>query len=187
MTDNEMIKLIRGHIMQYVASTGRTTPVMQKHMADQQGMETVDTGGDGIYLQKIADYYWGWPGTETVYDQVNDVMTEITTQNVETTFDISALSIQDPNDTSKPTASDVVNGLAMWMQKRETLRLINEQGVNIKPLKNISNPYFEDDRHRNEASPTFRITITHQLKTSNTVECTNVVEESVHHVPDVTQ
>ena len=182
-----MIRLIRGHIMRYVTSTGRAIPVMQKHMADQQGIEKVDTGGEGIYLQKIADYFWGWPGTETVYDAATDVMTETTIQNVETSFDISALSIQDPNDTSKPTASDIVNGLAMWMQKRETLRLINEQGVNIKPLKDISNPYFEDDRHRNEASPTFRITIAHQLKTSNPVECTDIITQSVHSVPDVTQ
>jgi hypothetical protein len=47
------------------------------------------------------------------------------------------------------------------MTSRAQLATWQAQGVNILRPTHVANPYFEDDRHRNEAYPSFDLVFTH--------------------------
>lgn len=183
MTDPELIKLVREVVIAGMATKGWSFPVVQRSQPTQQGIPTETT----IYFQKMYDKRYGWPGLTTIPDAPEvGKSTEITTQNMETYFQFSALTVINPkagNDTQN-TASDISNFVAALFQRRDCIRTLGKSGVGVLRIKEVDNTYFEDDRHRNEAWPTFEVVFTHQSVTTNVVNNTADVQLAIYQVPD---
>lgn len=181
--DADLIVLLRSVISSGLALRGWNYPVIQRSQPTQQGIPTEP----GIYFQKMYDNHYGMPGTTT---QINvpsvGSNTEVNTQKMESTFQISALIIRHPSigATTEPTASDISNYVATVLQRRDTVRELIKHNVNVLRLKRIGNEYFEDDRHRHEAWPTFEIIFTWEKVTSYVVGNTDKVVEHIYVVPD---
>lgn len=187
MTDNELINLLAGRLESASAAAtasldwpGGPYSVVQKNPSVQEGTATAPT----IYFEKLFDQAYGWP--EVSYEHVAAVppaeqgtFTQTEQQWVETTFQVSALVIQDPNNLSLPTASDVVNYMKQYINARQTIALFKQQGVSVLRVQQIRNPYFEDDRAGFEANPNFDVVLQHKRSISFTVAATNIVRGQV--------
>jgi hypothetical protein len=169
MLDNDLINLLATSLEAatkagaWLDATGAFYGVSQKDQPTQQGIPTVPQ----VFFEKLFDIPYGYPQLSYSYDSVNNVMTETETQLVETTFQISAFVIQDPTDLTIPTASDVANFIRSYITSRFNLRGWKAQNVNVLRVTRVTNPYIEDDRHRNEAAPSFDLVMTHQRTIAN--------------------
>lgn len=162
MTDNQLIALLATQMEAAAASGGwlyKGNPyvVLQKNQPTQEGMPY----GPAIYFEKLFDDRYGFPMVDEQLNPDGHAYTDTETQLTNTTFQVSAMVIQDPSDLSIPTASDVVGHMARYLQSRACLSAFLAQGVSMFRITQVRNPYFEDDRHRNEASPNFDIILTH--------------------------
>jgi hypothetical protein len=171
MLDNDLINLLATRLEAATAqagwldSTGATYGVSQKQQPTQQGVTTVPQ----VFFEKLFDIAFGYPEVTNAWDDVAQTLTEVETQLTETTFQISAMVIQNPADLTMPTTSDVVNFVRSFLVARQTIRLWQPQGVSILRVSQIRNPYIEDDRHRNEATTNFDIVVTHSRVLNNPV------------------
>lgn len=158
MLDNALIALLVTQLNAAVAAGGWNYPVIQKQQPTQQGIPYAPS----VFFEKLFDRHYGWAETDQQYNDVSGKFDEIEIQNVETSFQISAWVIQDSANLSLPTASDVVNFLKMYMTSRAMVANLMAQGLNVYRVSDVRNPYIEDDRHRNEATPSFDLVVTHQ-------------------------
>lgn len=163
MNDNELIALILTITTGQEAIAGIPgTPIQQAFQPTQQGVPTGKSG----FLFKLYDFKVGFPMRSERYvapappEPEKIIHTEI--QVYETTFQMSALSVQDPKSTVQYTASDVCNLFSMILQSDKTVELLAAQGLGIGKVSDVQNPYFSDDYARNEANPFFNFTITHK-------------------------
>ncbi|QRE00523.1 hypothetical protein [Burkholderia phage BCSR129] len=158
MDDNALIKLLADTIDDGLARMGRAGIFcVQKNQPAQQGTAS----GPTVYLQKLFDSRYGWPVRKQVWNDQLGRFDIKYLQHYQTDFQISALVVQDPSDLSLPTASDLVNDVAMWLAIPEIIAGWKQQEVNVLRTTQVRNPYFTDDRDRREASPSFDITLTH--------------------------
>jgi hypothetical protein len=157
MLDNPLIDLIATQAEAAIASAGWNYVVIQKNGPDQQGLPT----NPGVFLEKIGDHRYGYKSVKQTYRPTTDDFAETETQVLETTFQISALVIQNPNDLTIPTASDVANYVCMYMQSNSVISNLRQQGVSILRVSDVRNPYFVDDRERFEGNPSFDLIVTH--------------------------
>lgn len=132
--------------------------VKQSFQPTQQGVNTKPTA----YLHKIGDERYGFPEWSEVWDSNSETMIHGDSQQYQTTFQVSALAIQDPAVPSNFTASDILNRIAYILQSQTTVATFEAQGVGILRVRDIRNPYFTDDKQRNEASPSFDFVLTHK-------------------------
>lgn len=139
------------------AASGWNYMVVQKNDPSRQGLPS----HPAIFFEKLFDDKRGFPVVADLYDQTRDLYTEVETQVVETTFQISALVIQDPKNLSIPTASDVVNYLSQYLQSRVTINNWMSQGAAMLRITKVTNPIIIDDMDRFEAAPTFDVVIVH--------------------------
>jgi hypothetical protein len=159
MRDNALIRLIRETIIAQEAIAGIPgTPIAQAFQPTQQGVKKVPTA----YIYKVGDRRRGYPERTEFWDEDEEEMIHTESQWYETTFQISALSIQDPADTDQLTASDIVNQIAYIMQSETTVDALQAQGVGVLKVNDVDNPYFTDDKDRNEAAPSFDVVVTHK-------------------------
>lgn len=184
MTDNELIVVLRRRIMEGVTATNWQCPVVQKFQPTQQGTQEIDPllGNNAVvYFEKLFDRPYGWAGSKSEYRSDSLDYLEKETQLYESTFQISALTIQNPADLSLPTASDIVNYMKMWLNHRVTVEVFMAQDINVLRITDVRNVPFEDDRHRFEYNPTFDIVMTHYRKLDITVPSA-VVEGNTYSV-----
>jgi hypothetical protein len=127
-----------------------------------------------VGYQKLFDIPRGFP---EVKNTLNDdgTATETETQPLETHFQVSALLIENPEDLSRPTASDVANFMAMWLASRAVSRVLRQHAVNLLRVTLVRNPYFSDDKNREEAMPNFDLVLTHTRVLSSTVPAADQV------------
>lgn len=172
MFDNQLIILTRNIIISQEAIAGiPNTPIKQAFQPTQQGVNTVPSA----YIYKVMDKRLGSPYRVDVWDEVNSVMHHTEEQWYETTFQISALSTQDPSDTSQMTASDLLNMIAYIMQSTTTIEAFQAENVGLLRVTDVRNPYFVDDRDRHEANPSFDYVLTHKQIVTND---TNVLQST---------
>lgn len=162
LLDNQIIALVIATIIAQEQVAGIPgTPIAQAFQPTQQGVNTAPTA----YLNKIGDNRLGSPQRSDVWDGQRMVHTEL--QQYETTFQISALSTQDPNTPTQMTTSDLLNLIAYILQSTATVEAFQAAGVGILKIGQVRNPYFIDDRDLHEASPSFDFVIVHkQIVTS---------------------
>lgn len=165
MLDNQLISLIISTIIAQEAGAGIPgTSIKQAFQPTQQGVNTAPTA----YMYKIGDKRIGLPQRSDIWrpddpadPQGPGIMIHTEMQQYQTIFQISALSTQDPANTTQKTASDILNLIAYILQSSPTIQILADQGIGILNVMDVRNPYFEDDRQRNEASPSFDFILTH--------------------------
>lgn len=179
MRDNDLIRLFRPIIQDGLIALGLgVIPVVQAYQPTQQGVSSSST----VYYHKIGDHRYGFLGRTNKWDQNSSTMVHTEIQQYETTFQINALAIQDPNDTNSYTASDLVNAVASIMQSDNTRRILMASEVGILRVTDVRNPYFADDKDRFEASPSFDFTLTHKMVNVSTEPIVESVEYGIYRV-----
>jgi hypothetical protein len=159
MTDNQLFALITSQInLMKVAAGIPDIVVLQAFQPTQQGVKTVPAA----YIYKISDNRYGYPEWTEVWDEDSETMIHSDSQQYQTTFQFSALATQDPTTPSAFTAADILNRIAYILQSQPTVAAFEAQSVGILRVTDIRNPYFKDDRARNEASPSFDFVLTHK-------------------------
>jgi hypothetical protein len=165
MLDNQLINLLATQLEAASAAAGWNYIVVQKDQPTQQGIPTAPT----IFFEKLFDNQHGWPMDSYAYQSASNNFTETETQMVNTTFQISALVIQDPTNLSLPTASDVANFMQQYLSARWSINAFMEQDVGMLRVTSVRNPAFNDDRTLYEFNPNFDIVLTHSRTVSGTV------------------
>lgn len=179
MLDNQLIALIISTLIAGEAVAGiADTPIKQAFQATQQGVNKKPTA----YLHKIGDRRVGWVERKEIWDADAQVMRHQETQQYETTFQISTLATQNPKTPEEYTASDIVNLIAYILQSATAINTFEAQGVGILRVTDVRNPYFLDDKQRNEASPSFDFTLTHKQVILSLVPIINSTEFNIKRV-----
>jgi hypothetical protein len=151
-TDNSLIQLFLPIIQAGLVADGFTTTVVkQSNQPTQQGIPTAPM----VFFTKIFNRRFGFLRRADVWNTMTSQFDHTESQYYETSFQVSALVLQNPSDLTIPTASDLVNEVACILQSSATLNTLNNAGVGILRISDISNPYFVDDRDNFEASPSF--------------------------------
>jgi len=181
MLDNQLIALVIAQINAGFSRLGFSVAVKQSYQPTRQGVNA----GPTLYLHKLYDERMGsvgvseqWIGssvaaeddtvvtaenaTEIQGDNANGFMQHTETQQYVTYFQATALSVQDPSNINSLTASDIANYAVSILQGTAFVSAIEAQGVGILKVGQIRNPYFDDDRQRFEASPSFDFGLTHK-------------------------
>ena len=167
MLDNALIALIITTIQSQLITAGlpNNLIIKQAYQTTQQGTPKVPTA----FLYKIGDHRFGWPKRGDVWDSIGMSMVHQEIQAYQTTFQMSALSIQNPLTPTQYTASDILNTIVYILQSSVTIDTLEAQDVGIMRIMDIRNPYFMDDTQNFEASPSFDFTLRHnQIITSTT-------------------
>lgn len=146
-------------------------PIAAAFQATQQGINTQPTA----YMHKVGDRRVGYPRAASVWSTVSGTMVHQELQQYETTFQMSALSTQNPANSIQYTASDILNLIAAILQSSAAVATFETQNVGILRVEDIRNPYFTDDRQRYEASPSFDFVMTHK----QIINSTNPIIQSV--------
>lgn len=178
MTDNDILKIIRDTIVTGMVDDG--VLVVQKQQPVPQGIPSQPT----IFFEKLFDHRYGWPKTDYVSINGLPPYAEQVTQKYEMTLQISSLSVQDPKDTTRPTASDLVNKIAMIFTSRTMVAEMLAKGCSVLRSTEVRNMYFTDDRDRQEAHPSFDLVVTFDRKavTGNYGQVTSFNPDGTHPV-----
>jgi hypothetical protein len=159
MNDNALIQLFLPIITSGLIAAGYTGVIVkQANQPTQQGVNTPPT----VYFYKVGDHRYGFLRRSDEWDTINNIMVHTELQQYETTFQISALVLQNPLTPDQYTASDLVNEVAAIMQSDFTRVILFNADVGILRVTDVVNPYFTDDRDQFEASPSFDFILTHK-------------------------
>lgn len=159
MNDNQIIELFLPIISAGLTARGYSNvSVVAANQPTQQGINTSGT----VYFYKVSNKRYGYLSTIDEWDSNNDTMVHTEIQPFESVYQVSGLVLQDPTDTSKPTASDLVNEVAWILQSQNTITTLMNSDVGILRISEIRNPYFTDDRDQFEANPSFDFTLTYR-------------------------
>lgn len=167
MLDNVLIPLIIQILIDGETIAGiPDTPIAAAFQPTQEGVATAPTA----FIYKIGpDHRYGSMRREDIWDEDTSTMTHIETQQYESMFQVSALVTQNPATPTQMTASDICNLCAAILQSDMAIMTFQANGVGIERITDVRNPYFMDDRGRNEASPSFDFICTHKQIITSTV------------------
>lgn len=156
-TDNQIIQIFLPIIQNGLIADGfLNVTVKQSNQPTQQGIPTTPM----VFFFKVFNKRFGYLGR---YDKwVINQMQHHEVQYMEITFQVSALVLQYPITPNQYTASDLVNEVASIMQSDNTSTILNNNGIGILRIQDLSNPYFVDDRDQFEASPSFDFTLVYK-------------------------
>jgi hypothetical protein len=179
-TDNSLIQLFLPIIQAGLIADGFTTTlVKQSNQPTQQGVPTAPL----VFFTKIFNKRFGFLRRADVWNTLTSQFDHTESQYYETTFQVSALVLQDPTDLTIPTASDLVNEVACIMQSSTTLDTLNNAGVGILRISDITNPYFVDDHDNYEASPSFDFVLVYlNERVSTSPLITPPISQNIHGV-----
>lgn len=180
MTDNELIAIVAGRLAAASAAAGWDYDVIQKDQPTQQGIPYAPT----IFFERLFDHEYGHPMVNYLYNPPQAPATqgtydEVEEQIVQTTFQISALVIQDPEDLSIPTAADVVQYMKAYLTARPTIQFYKSQNCSILRVSEIRHPWNQDERHRFEGAPNFDIIFNYRRAIKFVVPATDIVEGAI--------
>ena len=180
MQDNELISALVTTIRTGAALVGLPVDIRVKQASQptQQGAES----NPAIYLTKISHNRYGWPGYTEFFDKDRLQMRRRTTQVYQTTFQVNALAIQDPQNENSLTASDLLDKAASLLNGPAGMSLMRKAGIGVLRVTDVRNPYFKDDSGRFEASPSFDIVLTHKTVTVSDIDSVAVTEINIGRV-----
>lgn len=179
MNDANLIELFRPIIVTGLVSAGYAdVNVLQANQPTQQGVPTTPS----IFFYKLGDRRYGFLRRDDVWNRGTSQMEHIETQFYETTFQVSALVLQNVLATNGYTASDLLNEVAMIMQSDRTRAILKQADVAILRVTDVRNPYFTDDRDQFEASPSFDFVLTHSQIRESVNATVDTIELDVYRV-----
>ena len=179
-TDNTLIQTFLPIIQAGLINDGFTNVIVgQSNQPTQQGIPTAPY----VFFTKIYNKRFGFLRREDRWDAGLAGIVHTESQYLETSFQVSALALQDPEDITIPTASDLVNEVASILQSSVTLQTLNAEGIGILRITDLANPYFSDDRNNFEASPSFDFVLVYlNERTSTSPQITPPISQVIHGV-----
>lgn len=132
--------------------------VRQSYQPTQVGTESKSS----IYFFKIGDHRYGSLGIFDEWDLNLLQMTHTEIQHYESTFQINALSIQDPSNITSLTASDLVNITSAILQSYKAQQSFSDNDIGVLRITDIRNTHFLNDMDNFEASPSFDFILSHK-------------------------
>lgn len=178
MRDNELKILLGQQLDLAVANAGWDFLVVQKDQPHQEGAPDKGT----VYFEKLFDTPYGFAKTVLNYDPLVQKFIETEQQWTRSTFQISALKQEDPSNVAAPTASDITHVMRMHMNSRFVARELIKKNIGLERATEVRNPYFEDDKVRFEAHPSFDVVLIHIKTLENPVDVISKIEAEVHVV-----
>lgn len=180
MTDNELIKLFLPILQAGLIAnpTYSNAVVKQTNQPTAQGANSAPT----LYFYKLGDprRYGFLERNQTILPNGNILRTS--TQRYETSFRMSALVRQNPENTNAYTASDLVNEASLILGDQDTIEQLAQVDVGILRVMSAENPYFLDDRDQHEASPFFDFTLTHARTRITSVSVIESINPGIYRV-----
>lgn len=176
MRDNQLWPIILT-----VINTGLTArsisgvSVMQAQQPTRQG----PASGRGVYLTRLPDVPIGHTKRDSVWNVDESTMDHVEEQVYSTTIQLNSLAIQDPADTTSLTAMDLARACRAVLQSSAALDTFIASGLGMLRIGEIRNTPFVDDKGRNEYSPSFDFTLTHNDRFISTDPVTELVECNV--------
>jgi len=164
MNDNDIIQVFLPIINDgLIADNFNGVTVKQSNQPTMQGVNTNPT----VYFFKVGNKRYGWLGRADLWDSLSSQMIHTESQYIESTWQMQALVLQNPLTPNQYTASDLINEVASIMQSDNTRDILNESGIGILRVTDVTNPYFVDDRDNFEASPSFNFVLVYEnIRTS---------------------
>lgn len=158
-TDNQVIQIFLPIINNALVANGYNgVTVKQSNQPTQQGIQT----NPAVYFFKVASKRYGFLARLDEWDAEEEEMVHTESQYIESTWQVSALVLQNPATPNQYTASDLVNEVASIMQSDSTRDILNQSGIGILRVTDLINPYFVDDRDNFEAAPSFDFVLTYE-------------------------
>lgn len=164
-TDNSLIQIFLPIINDALVADGFTgVTVKQANQPTQQGIQT----NPAVYFFKVGSKRYGYLGRFDNWSADDEEMVHTESQYYESTWQVSALVLQNPATPNQYTASDLVEEVSSIMQSDQTRDILNQSGIGILRVMDLTNPYFVDDRDNFEASPSFDFTLTYENTRAST-------------------
>ncbi|WP_197328675.1 phage gateway protein [Ralstonia syzygii] len=179
MTDNELIRLLIPLIRDGLRPLGiGDIEIKKQYQPTQQGTP----GGNVLFLHKIGDARYGYPARKSVWDRQAGEFVHTESVWMQTSFQVNALALQDPERTDLPTASDLLNLAVYVLQSDAARQTLQSHAVGIYRVQEIRQIYFVDDRDRFEASPSFDFTLTHRRTITSRAPSVDTFEQNIYRV-----
>lgn len=184
MTDNPLIVLFSSQLEAASAAAGWNYEVIQNYQPTQEGIPTAPI----IFFEKLFDKAYGWAHSQFDKNPVRPPNWELNgfvateEQWMETTFQVSALVIQDVDDLTLPTASDVALYVRQYITARVTQDILRAGGASILRVTDIRNPKFTDDRGLFEANPNFDVVLQHRSRLAIIIPGSDTVVGDIYPV-----
>lgn len=179
MTDNELIKIFLPIIQDGLIADGfDDIAVIQGNQPTQQGVNI----SPSVYFYKIGDKRYGYTGRYTEWDSDTEKEIRTEVQLIETMYQVTALVLQDVNNTNSYTASDLANEIAAILQSEDTVTKLNAQEIGILRISDIRNLYSWDDRDQFEGFPSFDFTLTHKQNRITVIPVVQSTELDIYRV-----
>lgn len=183
MTDNEVIAKIiellnaKFAIWPYPVGYG-PVEVQQKQQPTKQGIPSAPA----IFVEKLFDHRYGW--VAVLQEETSDPTKLLETENqlYNTTFQISALALQDPSRIDLPTASDLCSDACAILQSRYALQEFTAAKIAVFRVSDVQNNYVTDDQDRQEAEPSFDIVLSYTRTIATPIDKISRVDSTVVQV-----
>jgi hypothetical protein len=177
-TEKELFGTIRSILLAGFAALDIEIGVKQANQPTQQGVPSTQT----VFMALVTNHRFGSPQRSDEWDVDDAVMRHTELQQYESTFQLTGLATQDPTATDQLTAGDLINYAAYIMQNDTCIATLRDLGWGIERVTDIRNPYFQDDRDRFEASPSFDFVITHKQVVASEVPVLQSTEFQIFEV-----
>jgi len=178
MTDNDLKELIRKTLLDLMALQGVVdVPVLAGNQPTGQGRSP-----KGIYFFPVGEPQHGWQYRKDKYNPATGGQTHTETQIVRSQFQVGGYAHEDPLDTTAPTALDITSQASMLIKSMPAVEAFKKAGAGLERVTAIRTPFFENDQGRQEAAPSFDITISHQRIITLTAPSFKSVELAITRV-----
>lgn len=160
MLDNEVYKILVSTVK--LGLTERGVPnasVRQSYQPTQQSVKT----GQCIFLHKL-------PSPQGSYGlEYTDAGERIQIAYATSVFQVSALSPQDPMNINSLTAYDLLTKVSDHLSSYDTIRQLQQEGIPLMRITNISADYSKNNYDQFELSPFFSLTLQNNRSYTRTV------------------
>lgn len=179
MTDNQLFTIIFAQLNAGFAARGMAVGCKQDYQPREHGAETAPT----VYVHKLGDFRYGFTKRGVAYNSGLGKFETQDSQVYRTSFQVSALAIQNPATPTAPTASDLCNTAAEIIAGETFLAAIHAVDVGLERITEVRNPYFANEQNRFQASPSFDFVLSHVRQSPLTqVDPVVASEVDIHRV-----
>lgn len=159
MNDNQLYAAIIAAIKKGLIDCGFSgIAVKQANQPTQQGANS----GPTCYVTKLGNKLYGSPERKDEYNPITRVSDHAEKQYYESQFQLTALAMQSPSAVNGWTADDILQGAIYGLQSDYGIKALKAAGIGVLRITDSTNPSFQDDERRNEFSPSFTFTVTHE-------------------------
>jgi hypothetical protein len=181
MLDNQLIKIFLPILQQGFLDRGLIVKVQQAYQPVQTGTPIAPL----CTFFKVIDHRYGHPYKISYYDSDLMHMRHKERQVYESTWQIGALSIQDPTNEDSITAMDIINTAAEILQSDATINDLKTSDVGILRISEIRNVFHQDDMRQYESEPSFDVILRHAQERIIDIEGITAIEGEVINVSKI--